>query len=126
VPIALQNQLQQYLIYLIYMLYILQMHKFSTRQVAKRLGITAVSLGRYIKTGKITAPPETMVGGIKLRLWSESEIELLQEELPKIANGRKTRYSKLRKKQKAQPGAAVTQKGRRRPGKKQSRPPAKG
>jgi len=78
------------------------MSKLSTKQVAKKLGLTGASLSRYIKAGKITAPPETMAGGIKLRLWGETEIERLREELPKIANGRKTRYQKLRAKQKAQ------------------------
>ena len=76
------------------------MKTFSTHQIAKKLGLDAATLSRYIKAGKITAPPETMAGGIKLRLWSESDIERLREELPKIKNGRKTRYQKLRAKQK--------------------------
>jgi predicted DNA-binding transcriptional regulator AlpA len=77
------------------------MTKLSTHQVAKALGIDAATLSRYIKTGKIVAPPETMAGGIKLRLWSESDIERLKKLLSKIANGRKTRYQKLREKQQA-------------------------
>lgn len=35
-----------------------------------------------------------------MRLWSERDVERLREALPKIANGRKTRYQKLRDKQK--------------------------
>jgi predicted DNA-binding transcriptional regulator AlpA len=89
------------------------MDKLSTYQVAKKLGLTAMSLGRYIKAGKVPAPPETMAGGIRLRLWTERDIEKLKEVLPKIKNGRKTRYQKLRDKQKAQPGAAALQKSRR-------------
>lgn len=69
----------------------------STEQVAKRLGISAASLSRYIKAKKIAAPEETMAGGMRMRLWSESDIERLREALPKIKNGRKTRYSKLKK-----------------------------
>jgi predicted DNA-binding transcriptional regulator AlpA len=88
------------------------MVKLSTKQVAKRLGLTAASLSRYIKAGKVSAPPETMAGGIRLRLWSEAQIERLREALPKVANGRKTRYQKLRDKQKPQPGAAVSYKKR--------------
>jgi predicted DNA-binding transcriptional regulator AlpA len=79
------------------------MSKLSTKQVAKKLGLTGASLSRYIKAGKITAPPETTAGGIKLRLWSETDIERLQEELPKIVNGRKTRWQKLKKKEKDKP-----------------------
>jgi len=70
------------------------MDKLSSEQVAKRLGISKSALSRYILTGKIIAPPETMAGGMRMRLWSESDIERLKEALPKIANGRKTRYKK--------------------------------
>lgn len=82
------------------------MRKLSTQQVAKMLGLGIATLSRYIKAGKIPAPPETMAGGIRLRLWSESDIERLKEVLPKIANGRKIRYQKLREKQKTPPKAA--------------------
>ena len=61
-----------------------------------RLGLGVATLGRYIAAGKIPAPPETIAGGMRMRLWSESEIEQLQELLPKIANGRKTRWQKQR------------------------------
>ena len=53
-----------------------------------------MNLSRYIKAGKVPAPPETIAGGMRMRLWSESDIERLKEALPKIANGRKTRYKK--------------------------------
>jgi predicted DNA-binding transcriptional regulator AlpA len=90
------------------------MSLLSTHQAAKKLGLDAATLSRYIKAGKITAPPETMAGGIRLRLWSESDVEQLRKELPKIANGRKTRYSKLREKQKAQPKKAVPSKRKKK------------
>jgi predicted DNA-binding transcriptional regulator AlpA len=70
------------------------MQRLSTEQVAKKLGISKSALSRYILAGKVPAPPETMAGGIRLRLWSEDDIERLKEVLPKIANGRKTRYKK--------------------------------
>jgi len=50
------------------------MSKLSTEQVAKKLGIGKSSLSRYILAGKVPAPPETMAGGIRLRLWSEQDI----------------------------------------------------
>lgn len=86
------------------------MSRLSTQQVAKKLGLTGASLSRYIKAGKVPAPPETLAGGIKLRLWGETDIQRLREVLPKIANGRKTRYQKLKEKDKAQPGAAALRK----------------
>ena len=54
------------------------------------------------------------VGGSTIHSWTEEEIEKLRLLLPKIANGRKTRYQKLReKKTTAQPRAAVPHKTRK-------------
>lgn len=89
------------------------MQKLSTQQVARKLGLTGASLSRYIKAGKITAPEETMAGGMRMRLWSESDIEDLKKALPKIANGRKTRYQKLRQKAAAQSGVPVPHRKRK-------------
>jgi len=100
------------------------MPKLSTNQVAKKLGLTSASLTRYILAGKVAAPPETMAGGMRMRLWSESDIEQLRKALPKIANGRKTRYQKkqsavstqqsAKTKPKPQPGAAVPHASRKK------------
>lgn len=70
------------------------MLRLSTNQVAKKLGIGIATLTRHILAGKVTAPRESMAGGMRMRLWSESDIKRLKEALPKIANGRKTRYQK--------------------------------
>ena len=77
------------------------------------LGISAMSLGRYIKAKKVPAPQMLEVGDARLHAWTEEEIEHVRKLLPKIANGRKTRYQKLREKQKTQPGAAVPHKSRK-------------
>ena len=45
-----------------------------------------------------------------VHLWTEAEIEHVRQLLPKIANGRKTRYSKLREQQKAQAKSPVPRK----------------
>jgi predicted DNA-binding transcriptional regulator AlpA len=73
------------------------MKRLSTHQVAKKLGIGTSTLSRYILAKKVPAPEETEAGGMRMRLWSESDIERLRAILPKIANGRKTRYSKSKK-----------------------------
>ena len=70
------------------------MSNLSTQQVAKKLGMSNATLSRYILMGKVAAPRETMSGGMRMRLWSESDIKRLKESLPKVANGRKTRYQK--------------------------------
>jgi len=73
------------------------MSKLSTLQVAKLLGIGNSTLSHYILAGKVPAPKEIMAGGMRMRLWSERDIQRLREVLPKIANGRKTRYQKKQK-----------------------------
>jgi DNA-binding transcriptional MerR regulator len=79
------------------------MKTYSTREAAKKVGITGVALGRYIKLGKVSPPRQTVdVAGKSIHAWTGAEIEHVRKLLPKIANGRKTRYQKLREKQKAQ------------------------
>jgi predicted site-specific integrase-resolvase len=86
---------------------------YSSRQAAKKLGIDIGTISRYISAGKIPAPQTQAAGGMTVHLWTEAEIETVRQLLPKIANGRKTRYSKLKEKQKAQPRAAVPHKQRK-------------
>jgi predicted transcriptional regulator len=83
---------------------------YSTREAAKELGITHASLSRYISSGKIPSPSTATAGGMTIHLWTEAEIEHVRQLLPKIANGRKTRYQKVRGKTKAQAGVPVPQK----------------
>ena len=67
---------------------------FSTRDAAKKLGITAAALSRYIKDKKVPAPRIVKTGRASMHLWTLAEIEHVRHVLPKIANGRKTRYKK--------------------------------
>jgi predicted DNA-binding transcriptional regulator AlpA len=71
----------------------------TTRQVAKKLGLTAATLSRYISAKKIPAPEIIRVGSFHVHSWTDADVERLRELLPKIANGRKTRYQKRPKKQ---------------------------
>jgi len=77
------------------------MAKLSTEQVAGQLGINPSTLSRYIKAKKIPGPKATMAGAIRIRLWNKSAIERVRKLLPKIKNGRKTRYQKLKNKPQA-------------------------
>jgi len=74
---------------------------FSTREVAKKLGLQTRTLSRYIQAGKLPSPRIAKAGGMTLHLWTEEDIERVRKLLPKIANGRKTRYQKLREEQKS-------------------------
>jgi predicted transcriptional regulator len=72
----------------------------STNQAAKRLGLDPATLSRYIKAKKVPPPETVMVGGLKAHSWTEEHIEKVRKLLPKIANGRKTRWQKQREAQK--------------------------
>jgi len=72
---------------------------YSTREAAQKLGVSHISLRRYIAANKIPMPPVVTVGGVRVRLWSDSDIERVREILPTIKNGRKTRYQKQKQKQ---------------------------
>jgi predicted DNA-binding transcriptional regulator AlpA len=69
----------------------------STRQAAQKLGLSLPTLNKYIALKLIPTPQVTKVGGVRVRLWSDSDIEKVREILPKIANGRKTRHKKQKK-----------------------------
>jgi len=82
------------------------MANLSTRQVAKILGLSQSALTQYIRLGKIPAPQSITSGGTTVHIWSEDEVEKVRKLLPKIANGRKTRWQKQReaeKKKQAKP-----------------------
>jgi DNA-binding transcriptional MerR regulator len=100
------------------------MKQYSTREAAKELGLDVRSIQRYITAGKISAPAVQNLGGGKFRVWTEAHIEHVRQLLPKIANGRKTRYKKQSAlsnqqsaKTKTPPRAAVPHK-KRKPKKK--------
>src|SRR6266852_3280748 len=86
------------------------MKRLSTTQAAKKLGIHTDTLAHYVEAGKVPAPEIVEVGKRIVHMWTEEEVEHVRKLLPKIANGRKTRYQKLREKQKPQPEAAVPHK----------------
>jgi predicted site-specific integrase-resolvase len=87
---------------------------YSTRDAAKKLGITQAGLSIYIKAGKIPPPKILQIGRRTVHSWTESDIERVRKLLPKIANGRKIRYQKLRAKQKAQAKTPVPRKPKKK------------
>jgi len=76
------------------------MNRYSTREAARMLGLDWRTIQRYIAAGKIPVPPLERVGGGKFRIWTEGDIDKVRKLLPKIANGRKTRWQKQREAQK--------------------------
>ena len=82
------------------------MSQFSSRQAAKQLGITHVTLIRYIELRKIPAPKAFTSGDMTIHLWTEEDIERVRQLLPKIANGRKTRWQRQRAAQQTSKGSS--------------------
>jgi predicted transcriptional regulator len=70
------------------------MKTYSSTQAAKKLSLTPAAISKYIKAGKIPEPTAIWVGDFKVYSWTLAEIEHVRQLLPKIANGRKTRYKK--------------------------------
>jgi predicted DNA-binding transcriptional regulator AlpA len=70
------------------------MNAFSTREAAEKLGIDPTTLSRYIAAKKVPEPKTIRLGRFRVHAWTEAEIEHVRKLLPKIANGRKTRYKK--------------------------------
>ena len=90
------------------------MIKYSTREAAKKLGINYGTLANYVVMGKVPAPEIVAVGRRVVHMWTDAEIEHVRQLLPRIANGRKTRYSKLREKQEAQTKSPVPRKTKKK------------
>ncbi|HEU5412364.1 MAG TPA: hypothetical protein VFW31_01350 [Candidatus Angelobacter sp.] len=70
------------------------MNRYSTSDVARKLGIHPDTLAHYIETRKVPPPEIVRVGAKTIHIWTEAEIEYVRQLLPKIPNGRKTRYKK--------------------------------
>jgi DNA-binding transcriptional MerR regulator len=75
-----------------------RMIRYSTNQAARKLGLSVMTIHRYIRREKIPVPRLQSVGGVRVRLWSDADIEKVRRILPKIANGRKARHKKKAKK----------------------------
>lgn len=70
------------------------MANYSTRQAAKQLGVSHATLARYVESGKISKPQMVTTGITTTHIWSDVDIERVRQLLPKITNGRKTRWKK--------------------------------
>ena len=63
--------------------------KVSTREAAKELGRTLITLQRHIAAGTIKAPPLLKIGSVSIRLWTARDIEKVRKVLAGIRPGRK-------------------------------------
>jgi len=63
--------------------------KLSTRDAAKKMGVTLLTLQRHVTAKTVEAPPLQKVGGVTVRLWSPRDIEKARKVLASIKPGRK-------------------------------------
>jgi transposase len=63
-----------------------QMKSVSTREASRKLGISLISVQRYIAAKKITALRLQKIGGVRLRLWTDRDIKRVRRQLPRIKN----------------------------------------
>ena len=66
----------------------------STREAAKKLGVTILTLQRHVLAKTIDAPKLQTVGGVTVRLWSARDIEKARKVLAGIKPGRKAKTLK--------------------------------
>ena len=65
------------------------MKTYSTREAAKMLGVTMMTLHRHVVAKNVTVPPVSHVGGSRFRAWKQSDVERVREQLLRIKKGRK-------------------------------------
>jgi predicted site-specific integrase-resolvase len=55
------------------------MPSYSTVQLAKILNITSATLHRWIRQGKINAPPLQSLGDVRVRMWTLEDLERVKK-----------------------------------------------
>ena len=61
----------------------------STREAAKKLGVTILTLQRHVSAKTVSAPALQKIGGVSVRLWTARDIEKARKVLAGIRPGRK-------------------------------------
>jgi len=72
-----------------------KMKSFTTRQAAKRLGVAAATLSRYVKARKVLPPRVVSIGKFRVHSWTLADIRRMRAALPAIKDGRKSKRKKL-------------------------------
>ena len=63
--------------------------RYSTREAAKKLGVSLLTLQRHATARTVQAPPLVKVGGVSVRLWNEADIRKARKVLAGVRPGRK-------------------------------------
>lgn len=68
-------------------------NSYSTREAAQKLGVSVLTLQRHVSAKTIDAPQLQKVGGVKVRLWSDRDIQKARKVLSQTKPGRKKKPS---------------------------------
>ena len=69
---------------------------YSTVQVARKLKIAQQTLHRWMRAGKVKAPPKRKITGVTVRVWTPRDVERVRKY--KAAHYRKGRGRKRKAK----------------------------
>jgi predicted DNA-binding transcriptional regulator AlpA len=64
-------------------------NQLSTRDAAKKLGVTILTLQRHVSARTFPVPPIVKIGGVSVRLWTARDIKRARKALAGIKPGRK-------------------------------------
>ena len=53
------------------------MNRFTTKQVAEKVGVDRRTLVRWLKAGKFPEPRRISAGGVEARVWSDRDVARL-------------------------------------------------
>jgi hypothetical protein len=65
--------------------------RYSTREAAKKIGVALITLQNHVAKGTFPVPPLDKVGGVSVRLWTDSDMKRAKKALASIKPGRKKR-----------------------------------
>jgi transposase len=71
--------------------------RLSTREAAKKLGVTLLTLQRHVSKRTIEAPPLQKIGGVTMRLWTARAVEKARKVLAATRPGRKKKNEDSRR-----------------------------
>ncbi|MGC1418437.1 MAG: MerR family transcriptional regulator [Candidatus Acidiferrum sp.] len=55
------------------------MKNYSTAKVAAKVGVSKLTLTRWLKSGKVKEPRRVNQGGIELRIWTDRDVERVRK-----------------------------------------------
>ncbi len=68
--------------------------RYSTREAAKKIGVSLVTLQRHVTAKTVPAPALQDIGGSRIRLWTARDVDRARKIISAIRPGRKKQKAK--------------------------------